>query len=178
MRKDKLIRDYFGTQVFITANEHFSTPALICAISEIGAESIMFSIDYPFESIPKGCTWFDEHMPINHRDLVNIGRNNCLKVFAKLMEEPHGLQVKSPADCETGGSRAGEVEYVLYNKDWSRRLVNNRPPRIAEWCHNTAFINDQSQAGSSLSSRCREVSGSRPEVARKGVRGTRITLPT
>ena len=123
MRKDKLICDYFGTQAFITTSGHFSTPALIYVVSEIGAESIMFSIDYPFESIPNGCTWFDEHVPINHGDLVNIGRNNCLRVFPKLMEQPHGLQVKSPAECGTGGLRAGEVEYGLYNKDWSRRLV-------------------------------------------------------
>ena len=123
MRKDKLIRDYFGTQVFITTSGHFSTPALICAISEIGAESIMFSIDYPFESIPNGCTWFDEHVPINNRDLVNIGRNNCLRVFPKLMEQPHGLRMKTPPECEVGGLRDRDVEFGLYNKDWSRRLV-------------------------------------------------------
>ena len=49
MRKDKLIRDYFGTQVFITTSGHFSTPALICAMAEVGVDAIMFSIDYPFE---------------------------------------------------------------------------------------------------------------------------------
>ncbi|KAF2256533.1 amidohydrolase 2 [Trematosphaeria pertusa] len=61
MRKDRLVRDYFGTQVFITTSGHFSTPALLCAIAEIGVEACMFSIDYPFESIPNGCVWFDEH---------------------------------------------------------------------------------------------------------------------
>ncbi|KAK0623169.1 hypothetical protein B0T14DRAFT_536118 [Immersiella caudata] len=55
MAKDKLVRDYFGSQLFITTSGHFSTAALLCALQEIGAESIMFSIDYPFESIPNGC---------------------------------------------------------------------------------------------------------------------------
>lgn len=55
MRKDKLVRDYFGEQLFITTSGHFSTPALHCAMGEIGVQSIMFSIDYPFESIPNAC---------------------------------------------------------------------------------------------------------------------------
>ncbi|KAF2872734.1 hypothetical protein BDV95DRAFT_606319 [Massariosphaeria phaeospora] len=54
MRKDRLVRDYFGTQVFVTTSGHFSTPALLCAVAEIGVEACMFSIDYPFESIPNG----------------------------------------------------------------------------------------------------------------------------
>lgn len=80
MRKDKLIRDYFGDQVFITTSGHFSTPALVCSISEIGSKSIMFSIDYPFESIPNACAWFDE-IQLNQHDLVDIGGNNCLRRF-------------------------------------------------------------------------------------------------
>lgn len=55
MRKDKLVRDYFGEQLFITTSGHFSTPALMCAMGEVGVQSIMFSIDYPFESIPNAC---------------------------------------------------------------------------------------------------------------------------
>ena len=121
MRKDRLTRDYFGTQVFITTSGHFSTPALSCAMGEIGAHSIMFSIDYPFESIPNGCVWFDEHVPISGRDTVDIGRNNALKVFPRLLDQPHGLLTKGRKECDVGGLN-GEVEYGLYNKDWSRRL--------------------------------------------------------
>jgi 2,3-dihydroxybenzoate decarboxylase len=125
MRKDKLVRDYFGDQVFITTSGHFSTPALLCAMTEIGTQSIMFSIDYPFESIPNGCTWFDEHVPINQHDLVNIGRNNALKLFPRLTEEPHGLKIKSPWECGIGGLKCqdGEVTYGMYNKHWGKRLV-------------------------------------------------------
>ncbi|KAF2466908.1 uncharacterized protein BDR25DRAFT_71479 [Lindgomyces ingoldianus] len=129
MRKDKLIRDYFGTQVFITTSGHFSTAALLCAMTEIGTEAIMFSIDYPFESIPNGCVWFDEHVKdtLNARDLVRIGRGNALKVYERLREGngPHGLKEMTAAECDVGGLRMkdGEVEFGLYNKDWSRRLV-------------------------------------------------------
>ncbi|MCJ1431441.1 hypothetical protein MMC27_000794 [Xylographa pallens] len=127
MRKDKLVRDYFGTQVFITTSGHFSTPALVCALSEIGADAIMFSIDYPFESIPNGSVWYDEHVKdaLNARDLVKIGRNNALRVYSHLKKAPHGLEEKNPSDCQVGGlkSTEGEVEFGLYNKHWSKRLV-------------------------------------------------------
>lgn len=123
MRKDKLVRDYFGDQVFITTSGHFSTPALICAMGEIGSQSIMFSIDYPFESIPNGCAWWDEHVSVNQHDLVNMGRNNVLKVFPRLSEEPHKLKSMMPAECQVGGLRNGKVTYGMYNEDWSRRLV-------------------------------------------------------
>src|ERR1700761_6899796 len=99
MRKDKLVRDYFGDQVFITTSGHFSTPALMCAIGEVGAQSIMFSIDYPFESIPNGCVWWDEHVStsLNQHDLVNIGRNNVIQVLPKLQDHPHNLKRMTPA---------------------------------------------------------------------------------
>lgn len=124
MAKDKLVRDYFGTQLFITTSGHFSTPALLCAMQEIGSGSIMFSIDYPFESIPNGCVWYDDHVPINGRDLVDIGRNNALRVFNRLAGL-HKAEVKAERSCGVGGlglRGSKEVEYGLYNKDWSRRL--------------------------------------------------------
>jgi 2,3-dihydroxybenzoate decarboxylase len=117
MRKDKLVRDYFDTQVFITTSGHFSNPALLCALAEIGADSIMFSIDYPFESIPNGSAWFNEHVrdSPNARDLVKIGRNNALRVYPKLSEAPHELEQMTPSECQVGGLRTneGEVEFGL-----------------------------------------------------------------
>ncbi|KAJ4357717.1 uncharacterized protein N0V89_002293 [Didymosphaeria variabile] len=127
MRKDKLVRDYFGSQVFITTSGHFSTNALLCAVAEIGVDSCMFSIDYPFESIANGCVWFDEYVEasINARDLVKIGRGNALKVFERLAAGIHGLEDKSPAQCEVGGLKngEGEVEFGMYNKSFEKREV-------------------------------------------------------
>lgn len=126
MAKHKLVRDYFGDQVFITTSGHFSTPALLCAMQEVGARSVMFAIDYPFESIPNGSVWFDDHVPISGRDQVDIGRNNALKVFPRLMTGPHQLKEMSPSQCAVGGlglkGDKEEVEYGLYNKHWSNRL--------------------------------------------------------
>lgn len=90
----------------------------------------MFSIDYPFESIPNGCVWYDEHVQLNGRDLVDIGRNNALNVFSRLTNDFHGVVVKNERECRVGGLglRVGnedEREYGLYNKDWSKRLTRS-----------------------------------------------------
>ncbi|EON98859.1 putative amidohydrolase family protein [Phaeoacremonium minimum UCRPA7] len=121
MRKDKLVRDYFGDQVFITTSGHFSTPALTCSITEVGARSILFSMDYPFESIPNACKWFDE-IQMNQHDLVDIGRNNALRLFPKLAGEPHNLREESAWECQVGGLRNGDTIYGLYNKSFNQRL--------------------------------------------------------
>ena len=67
MRRDKLVRGYFGDQAFSTTSGHFSTPTLVCAMGEIAVQSIMFSIGYPFEreSIPNWGVWFDEHVSMS-----------------------------------------------------------------------------------------------------------------
>ncbi|PNS17633.1 hypothetical protein CAC42_3028 [Sphaceloma murrayae] len=132
MRKDKLVSDYFGTQVFITTSGHFSTPALECAVKQCGAEAVMFSVDYPFESIPNGCVWFDEHVDINARYKVRIGRNNALAVLPRLMEGPHGLKMFTPAEAGVGGlglrkGDEGEREFGMYNKNWSKRMTKVVP---------------------------------------------------
>ena len=127
MRKDKLVRDYFDIQVFITTSSHFSTPALLCALAEIGADSTMFPTDHPFESTPNGSARFDKHVrdSLNARDPVKIGRNNAPRVYPKLSEAPHELEQMMPSECQVGGLRTneGEVEFGLYNKRWSKRLV-------------------------------------------------------
>lgn len=127
MAKDKLVRDYFGTQVFITTSGHFSTPALLCALQQLGSRALMFAVDYPFESIPNAAVWFDEHVPVGGRDLVDMGRNNALRVFARLAAQDgdggvHRLRERDERACGVGGLGPGEVEYGLYNKDWSKRL--------------------------------------------------------
>jgi len=45
-----LLRYYFTHNLHITTSGHFSTPTLIHAMTEIGADRIMFSIDYPYSA--------------------------------------------------------------------------------------------------------------------------------
>lgn len=76
----KTIRQYFRENIWITTSGNFSSPLLNLCIQEIGADRILFSIDYPFENFPDGCVWFD-NMEINLIDREKIGRENAKKLF-------------------------------------------------------------------------------------------------
>jgi len=71
---------YFRTNFHLTTSGNFSTPALKNAIEEMGADRIMFSVDWPFESIEEGCVWFDR-ADISEHARTKIGRDNAVKLF-------------------------------------------------------------------------------------------------
>ncbi len=72
--------DYFRNNFYLTTSGDFSTPTLINAMSEIGAERVMFSIDWPFENVGDATGWFDA-APISEQDRVKIGRENARRLF-------------------------------------------------------------------------------------------------
>ncbi len=76
----KPVADYFRANFYLTTSGHFSTSALIDAIAEIGAERVMFSVDYPFEDFSDAADWFD-HAPISETARRKIGRTNAMALF-------------------------------------------------------------------------------------------------
>ena len=46
---------YFRKHFHLTTSGNFSTPALVNAMTEMGAERVMFSVDWPFEDVGEGC---------------------------------------------------------------------------------------------------------------------------
>jgi 2,3-dihydroxybenzoate decarboxylase len=76
----KRVADYVRSNLYLTTSGHFSTPALIDAISEVGAERVMFSVDYPFEDLGDGAAWFDR-APLSDTDRLKIGRSNAAALF-------------------------------------------------------------------------------------------------
>jgi len=76
----KWVADYMRSNFWITTSGNFATAALIMCISEMGADRVMFSTDYPFEDIAQSVAWFD-NVPIGEPDRVKIGRTNALTLF-------------------------------------------------------------------------------------------------
>jgi 2,3-dihydroxybenzoate decarboxylase len=76
----KPVASYFRANFHLTTSGHFSTPALIDAVAEIGVERVMFSVDYPFEDFSDAADWFD-HADISEGDRRKIGRTNAMKLF-------------------------------------------------------------------------------------------------
>ncbi len=72
--------DYLRTNVYLTTSGNFRTPTLLDAIAEVGAERIMFSVDYPFEETADAASWFDRaEIDDGHRQ--KIGRDNAAALF-------------------------------------------------------------------------------------------------
>ena len=46
----------------------------------MGAERVMFSVDWPFEGVDEGAAWFDA-AKIDAADQKKIGRDNAIKLF-------------------------------------------------------------------------------------------------
>jgi len=72
--------DYFSENFYVTTSGNFSGSALIATILEIGADRVMFSVDWPFELIEPAVRWFDQ-AAISDNDRRKIGRGNALRVL-------------------------------------------------------------------------------------------------
>jgi 2,3-dihydroxybenzoate decarboxylase len=46
----------------------------------MGAERVLFSVDWPFESVEEGADWFDR-AEIGADERRKIGRDNAIKLF-------------------------------------------------------------------------------------------------
>lgn len=79
----KTLREYLENNVSITTAGYFCTPPLLNAITEVGVDRVLFSVDTPYENITEGSTWFDT-LPINQASIVKMGRTNTLKLFPRL----------------------------------------------------------------------------------------------
>ncbi|KAL4940146.1 hypothetical protein BDV06DRAFT_230546 [Aspergillus oleicola] len=76
----KTIREYFADNFWITTSGHFSTNTLVFCMGEVGADRMLFSIDYPFENFQDACGWFD-CAELNLVDKRKIGRENAKRLF-------------------------------------------------------------------------------------------------
>ena len=76
----RTISDYLRSNVFLTTSGNFRTPTLVSAIAEVGADRVLFSVDYPFEETADAAEWFDS-APISESDRIRIGCENATRLF-------------------------------------------------------------------------------------------------
>ena len=72
--------EYLRSNFYITTSGNFRTPSLMDAITEMGVERILFSVDYPFEDTAEAAQWFDD-APLSDGDRVRIARHNAVALF-------------------------------------------------------------------------------------------------
>jgi len=73
-------RDTFRNHFWITTSGNFSTPALLCSLLEMGADRILFSIDYPFVPNPPGVRWMAD-LPVSPEDREKILSGNAKRLL-------------------------------------------------------------------------------------------------
>lgn len=71
---------YFGSNILITTSGVSSPAALAGAVLAIGADAIMFAVDYPFEDTAEAVR-FLERAPISDADRAKIGHGNAERVL-------------------------------------------------------------------------------------------------
>jgi predicted TIM-barrel fold metal-dependent hydrolase len=73
-------RDTFRQHFWVTTSGNFSTPALLCCVMELGADRILFSVDYPFVPNPPGVKWMED-VPLGPEDRDKILSGNARRLL-------------------------------------------------------------------------------------------------
>jgi gamma-resorcylate decarboxylase len=76
----RAVSEYLRDNVWITTSGVFHTPAMLMTMLTVGADRILFSVDYPFEIHAEAAAWFDS-CEISEADRAKIGRDNARGLF-------------------------------------------------------------------------------------------------
>ena len=75
---------YLKNNFHITTSGMFDTPGFQHALSVMGPERVMFSMDTAYESISEGAGWFNnlsETVHLTQRDWENVAFRNAAQLF-------------------------------------------------------------------------------------------------
>ncbi|EXJ85999.1 metal-dependent hydrolase [Capronia coronata CBS 617.96] len=84
---EKPLLHYFKENIYLTTSGHFSTPTLEYVANYLGHDKLLFSVDYPYETIENGCGWWDGDADNIKKALggtkayADVGRENAKKLF-------------------------------------------------------------------------------------------------
>ena len=74
------VHQYLRANFYVTTSGNFHTPTLVQAVTELGVDRVLFSVDYPFEEVADAAGWFD-NAEISEADRMKIGRTNAQRFF-------------------------------------------------------------------------------------------------
>ena len=73
-------RELFTKHFYVTTSGFFSDPALLCCLQEMGADRILFAVDYPFVPQAPGPKWM-EGLMLNAADKAKILHGNAERLL-------------------------------------------------------------------------------------------------
>jgi 2,3-dihydroxybenzoate decarboxylase len=74
------IGHYLRENFYITTSGNFRTQTLTEVMSELGADHVLYSVDYPFEDMGLAAEWFD-HAAIGQAERGKIASGNARQLF-------------------------------------------------------------------------------------------------
>jgi 2,3-dihydroxybenzoate decarboxylase len=80
VKAQKPLRHYLQNNFYVTTSGNFHTPTLNATMDELGSDRVLFSADYPYESMREAADWFD-NAAINENDRAKIGYLNARRLF-------------------------------------------------------------------------------------------------
>jgi predicted TIM-barrel fold metal-dependent hydrolase len=79
-KQQKPVTSYLRENFYITTAGNFRAQAFIDTMLEVGSDRILYSVDYPYETVKEQNDFFD-NLPISETDRRKIGRENALKLL-------------------------------------------------------------------------------------------------
>lgn len=80
VKLEKTPSEYLRTNFYATTSGNFHTPSLVATIEQMGADRVMFAVDYPFERLQDGSSWLDK-AAISDLDRQKISRINAERLL-------------------------------------------------------------------------------------------------
>ncbi len=74
------VTDYFRSNFHVTTSGYFTLPPLLCALMVVGADRVLFSVDYPFSTNEQGRAFLDA-LPVSAADLEKIAHGNAERLL-------------------------------------------------------------------------------------------------
>ena len=74
------VSEYFHEHFYITTSGCFSLPPFLCALQVAGADRILFSVDYPYDSNAAGRTFLNA-LPVSAEDKAKISHGNAERLL-------------------------------------------------------------------------------------------------
>ena len=76
----RYLGEYFLDHLYVTTSGNFCDPSFRCALEVMGVNPMMFSADYPFETMEDAANWFD-NTALTDALRLQIGRTNAIELF-------------------------------------------------------------------------------------------------
>jgi len=70
------VAEYFHEHFYVTTSGYFTLPPFLCALQVVGADRLLFSVDYPFSANTTGRNFLNA-LPISPEDLDKISHRNA-----------------------------------------------------------------------------------------------------